>query len=255
MFVIALQSGSNGNCYYVEAEGVRLLVDAGISGLLAQERLARHGLDIRAAHALLISHDHSDHSRSMGVYQRKFGLPIHVTGKTLEAAGRRQRLGPIRQIQPFHPGTVLRFGAVSVETVRTPHDGADGVVFVIDDGRRRLGILTDLGHVFPGLERAIGSLDAVILESNYDPQMLRNGPYPAFLKKRIHGPGGHLSNSEAAELLRSAAGPRLKWVCLAHLSEENNRPELALHTHRAILGYRFPLYLASRYGASDALEV
>lgn len=255
MFVIALQSGSNGNCYYVEAEGVRLLVDAGISGVLAQERLARHGLDIRAVDALLISHDHSDHCQSMGVYQRKFGLPIHVTGKTLHAADRRQRFGPLDRILPFHAGAVLRFGAVAVQTVRTPHDGADGVVFVIDDGRRRLGILTDLGHVFPGLEEVIGSLDAVILESNYDPEMLRDGPYPAFLKKRIRGPGGHLSNVEAAELLRSGGGSRLKWACLAHLSADNNHPELALRTHRARLGGRFPIHVASRHEATGVLEV
>ena len=255
MKVISLQSGSNGNCYYVQAGGVRLLVDAGISGKQAQKRLARHGLDIREVQAVLISHDHRDHSRSMGIYQRKFGLPVHVTARTLDAAQRWQQLGPLEDIRPFKAGSVLRFGEVSVETIPTPHDGVDGVVFVVDDGHRRLGILTDLGHVFDGLVAVIGSLDAVVLESNYDPEMLRDGPYPPFLKRRIRGPGGHLSNFEAAELLEAAASPRLRWACLAHLSEENNFPELALRTHRHVVGRRFPLHLAGRHEATDVLEV
>ena len=111
-----------------------------------------------------------------------------------------------------------------METIPTPHDGVDGVVFVVDDGKHRLGILTDLGHVFADLEAVIGSLDAVLLESNYDPDMLANGPYPEWLKERIEGPGGHISNLEAAELLLKAASKRMKWACLAHLSHDNNTP-------------------------------
>jgi len=255
MFVISLQSGSNGNCYYVEAGGVRLLVDAGISGEQARQRLAQHGLEIRNVEGVLISHDHADHTRSMGVYQRKFGLPIYATTRTFRLAGVTQSLGKIDEVRHFEAGSVLRLNGLAVETVRTPHDGIDGVAFVFDDGRRRLGILTDLGHVFSGLDRVIGSLDAVILESNYDPQMLEEGPYPAFLKQRIRGPRGHLSNLEAAQLLRTAAGPRLKWACLGHLSQENNRPEVALHTHRRVLGDRLHLCLAGRYEATDVLEV
>jgi phosphoribosyl 1,2-cyclic phosphodiesterase len=149
----------------------------------------------------------------------------------------------------------LRFGQVSVETVPTPHDGADGVAFVVDDGFHRLGILTDLGHVFPKLPAVIGSLDAVLLESNYDPQMLAAGPYPEFLKQRIVGPAGHLSNLEAAELLAATASPRLQWACLAHISHENNTPELAIATHRKVLGGRLPLCVATRYRATDVMEL
>jgi phosphoribosyl 1,2-cyclic phosphodiesterase len=129
------------------------------------------------------------------------------------------------------------------------------VVFVVDDGKHRLGILTDLGHVFTGLDDLIASLDAVLLESNYDPQMLAQGPYPAWLKTRISGPAGHLSNFEAAELLQKVALARLKWACLGHLSRDNNTPELALATHRKMLGDRLPLHLATRYQVSDVLEV
>ena len=254
MQIISLQSGSNGNAIYVETGGVRLLFDAGISGLCARERLARHGRDLAGVDALLISHDHGDHVRSLGVVQRKFGLPAHVTRKTLEAARGRHALGRLGEIAPFCAGDVLRFGPVRVETIPTPHDGADGVAFVVDDGVVRAGILTDLGHVFADLGTAVASLDALILESNYDPDMLARGPYPPFLKRRIRGPGGHLSNREAAELVVASAR-RLRWLCLAHLSEENNDPALALKTHRAVLGPHCTIHVASRYEASEVLDV
>jgi phosphoribosyl 1,2-cyclic phosphodiesterase len=254
MHVISLQSGSNGNCIYVEADGRKLLFDAGISGSRAQQRLARHGRDVADVDALLISHDHVDHSRSMGIFHRKFGLPIYVTAKTYRAASR-YGLGKIDDPNHFTSGETLHFGTVTVETIATPHDGADGVAFVVDDGRRRLGILTDLGHVFDELESIVRSLDAVLLESNYDPDMLANGPYPDFLKQRIEGPGGHLSNVEAADVLRSNASGRLKWVCLAHLSADNNTPALALKTHRRILGKHLPLLVATRQEATEVLDV
>jgi phosphoribosyl 1,2-cyclic phosphodiesterase len=254
MEFVALQSGSNGNCVYVQAGEVRLLVDAGISGIQAQQRLAGAGFDITAVDAVLISHDHSDHARSLGIFQRKFRLPVYVTRATLRAASY-QGLGRLGDVRHFRAGEVLQFGGLRVETLPTPHDGADGVVFVFDDGHQRLGIMTDLGHPFAELAPAIASLDAVLLESNYDPQMLAAGRYPASLKQRIRGPGGHLSNLEAAELLCRAAGSRLRWACLGHLSEENNCPQLAFQTHRQVLGDRFPLHVASRYAAGDLLRV
>lgn len=257
MNVIALQSGSNGNCVYVESGEVRLLFDAGISGRQAELRLRQHGREIRDVRALLISHDHRDHARAMGIYQRKYGLPIVVTEKTLAAARRCGELGVMGDVRHFESGSTLRFGRVRVETIRTPHDGIDGVAFVVDDGRRRVGILTDLGHVFSGLEDLVRSLDAVLLESNYDPHMLAAGPYPEMLKQRIRGPRGHLSNQQCAAVLHRACARRrrLRWACLAHLSEQNNHPQVALDTHRAVLGRHLPLCVAKRYGTTAVLEV
>lgn len=255
MRVISLQSGSNGNCVYVEAGGVRLLFDAGISGSTAAERLAGHGRDIRSVDALIISHNHSDHISSAGVFQRKFDIPLYVTPRCLSAAQTRCSLGKLKEVQHFRSGSTICIGDVSVHTIPTPHDGEDGVAFIVDDGAHRLGILTDLGHVFQDLGRTIASLDAVFLESNYDPHMLANGPYPRFLKSRIKGPGGHISNREAAELIAGAAGTRLKWACLAHLSGENNSPEAALRTHREVLGDDLSICVASRYAVSDVLTL
>ena len=256
MKVISLQSGSNGNCIYVQSRGVRLLLDAGISGLQAERRLAKHGINIRHIDGVIISHDHSDHSRCAGVYHRKFGLKVYATAKTLAAAGRYQALGDFREVTYFEPGRNLDFGSISVATVPTPHDAADGVVFVIASGDKRLGVLTDLGHVFDGLGELVSSLDAVLLESNYDVDMLEQGPYPPMLKRRIAGPGGHISNEESARLLRHAFSQgRLRWACLAHLSEQNNHPQVAMATHRATLEAHREIRVASRYEVSDLMEV
>ena len=255
MQVISLQSGSNGNCIYVEAGGVRLLFDAGISGATAAERLAEHGRDIRRVDALIISHDHSDHIRGAGIFQRKFGIPLYVTDRTLVAAEARCSLGKLAEVCHFRSGSSIRIGGVTVQTVPTPHDGQDGTVFVVDDGNRRLGIMTDLGHVFRDLGRLIASCDAVLLESNYDPLMLAGGRYPRYLKERIKGPRGHISNREAAELLAGAAGSRLRLAVLGHLSEENNSPAVALRTHREVLGESLPLCIAGRYAVSDVMDI
>ncbi len=254
MFAISLQSGSNGNCIYVEAAGKRLLFDAGISGLQAERRLARHGIDIRRIDAVIISHDHSDHIRCAGVYQRKFHLPLYATAATLDGAKARLNLGKLTDVRHFRAGEPFCIGDVHIMPVHTPHDATDGVALVITDGRSRLGILTDLGHVFDGLADVIACLDAAIIESNYDVTMLAEGPYPLHLQQRIRGPHGHLSNEECARLL-ATAGRGLKWACLAHLSEENNTPEIAMATHGEIVSGKVPLRLASRYDVGEKMEI
>lgn len=255
MEVIALQSGSNGNCIYVESGEVRLLFDAGISGKQAESRLAAHGRTITDVRGLIISHDHRDHCSGMGIYQRKFGLPIYVSQSTFEVARSASRLGVLRDVRHFRAGAALRFDHVVVETIPTAHDAADGVGFVIDDGERRVGILTDLGHAFPGLVEVVRSLDAVIIESNYDTVMLDRGFYPKMLKMRIQGPGGHLSNDDSASLLQAAGCERLRWACLAHLSAENNHPQAAIAAHRRVLGAQLPLVVASRTRSTERLAV
>ncbi len=255
MKIIPLQSGSKGNCVFVEAGGKRLLIDAGISGKQARLRLNEAGYDINTVDALLISHDHSDHASALGVYQRKFNVPVYVTAPTLEMTQRKKPQGELSDIRHFTSGETISIGDIRIETIRTAHDGQDGVVFVIDDGTSRAGVFTDLGHVFDGLADVIAGLDAVMLESNYDPHMLDTGPYPMFLKRRVAGDGGHISNEQAAHLVSSAASARMKWVCLSHLSGENNTPDLAYETNRRIVGGKMPIHVASRYAAVAPMEV
>ena len=255
MEVIAVQSGSSGNCIFVEAGDRQLLFDAGISGVQAEARLAAHGRDIRDIDALIISHDHRDHAVSMGIYQRKYGLPIYITRATLAVASEKIKVGRLNDVRHFEAGSTFALGDVQIQTIPTPHDAADGVVFVIDDGHHKVGILTDLGHAFDELDEILPQLDAVFIESNHDLEMLAGSFYPESLKARIRGSKGHISNHDAAELLRRSASEKLQWACLAHLSEESNTPELAIETHRKVLGDRFPVYCASRDSATPPLRL
>ncbi len=250
---ISLQSGSNGTCLYVETQGKKFLFDAGISSVRADNRLRTFGRDIRDVDALIISHDHGDHSRHAGVYQRRFGLPIYITHKTLKGTLSKYKLGKLSDVNYFQAGDTLEFGLVSVQTIPSPHDGVDGVVFIVSATEKSLGVWTDLGHVFSDLYSEIPLLDGVFIESNYDPGMLVRGPYPEHVKRRIEGPSGHISNAEAAELL--LAGTRLKWACLSHLSNNNNDPATALKTHREIGDNNLKLVTASRYDATGMLTI
>lgn len=249
MRTFSCQSGSNGNCIFVQAGRTRLLIDAGISGKRAEQRMASHGENIRNVDALLLSHDHGDHTRSAGIFQRKFGLPIYATAGTLAAC--RTQLEPVDDVRTFDSGGVIEIGEAAIHTIATPHDGVDGVCFIIEHRGKRLGILTDLGFVFPELEELLGELDAVYLESNYDPHMLAHGPYPMMLQDRIRGGGGHLANAEAACLLRDFTDGRLRWAALAHLSEQNNTPQIALQTARQIVPRDMTVHVASRSRVSE----
>lgn len=253
MITFSLQSGSNGNCIYVEAGDVRLLFDAGLSGRQAALRMQQHGRNIRDVDAVILSHDHADHVRCAGIYHRLFHLPLYMTRTTHRAIT--APLGKLREVRCFRSGEPIEFGPVTVHTLRTPHDAADAVGFVVEHEGRRLGIFTDLGHPFDRLARTLGELDAAYLESNYDVDLLETGSYPPHLKARIRGVGGHLSNLEAAELVRGCGTRRPEWIALAHLSQENNRPELALETHRALLGAEYPLVVAGRYAVSEVLRL
>jgi phosphoribosyl 1,2-cyclic phosphodiesterase len=250
---ISLQSGSSGNCIYVETGDCRLIFDAGLSCIETARRLAASGKDIRKVDAMIISHEHADHIRCAGAMHRKYGIPVYITRATLDAALSRVSMGRLADVRHFSAGSSISFCGSVVHTIPTPHDGADGSVFVVESCGKRLGVMTDLGHVFDALALELPRLDAVFLESNYDLQMLLKGSYPEFLKKRIQGAGGHISNRESAELLLS--GSCLKWACLSHLSQHNNYPALALKTHREILGNSLTLHVADRNAATGIFKI
>lgn len=250
MRIIALQSGSKGNCIYLESAQSKILIDAGLSGSGAQQRLADHNINIRDVNALFISHDHADHIACAGIFNRKFNIPLWTTPKTFEAI--ENRIGEVNNVWHFESNTRFRFQDLTIEAVRTPHDAVDGVCFVIDDGRARFGICTDLGHVFSGLPDLILSLDGVLLESNFDPRMLQYGLYPEPLKRRIQGLNGHLSNEESARLIQSS-GRRLKSVMLGHISENNNTESVVLDTHKKILGPDFNCEIAHYRTSSNTV--
>lgn len=252
MRTVALASGSNGNSIYVETGEVRLLFDAGLSGRKLADRAASRDVDLARVDALILSHNHSDHVCGAGVIHRRYGIPIFASRGTWAAS--RRRLGRVAEHRVFHAGETLAFGGTAVRTIPTPHDGADGVAFVVEDRGARLGVLTDLGHPFDELLEAFETLDAAYLEANYDPEMLETGPYPPHLKERIAGPGGHLSNVECARIAEDAGRHRLRQLVLSHLSGENNSPETALAAVRS-LAERVDVRLAPRTGPSDVLDL
>jgi len=249
MEIISVQSGSNGNCYYVETPQTRLLLDAGISGRKATERLREFGRNTADVDFVLVSHDHSDHTKGAGVFCRQFAAQLVITEQTFQRA--RKKLGKVKSPLFFSAGSTFHLRDLTVTAISTPHDGVDPCVFVLEHEGKRVGIFTDLGHPFEELAATIETLDAVMLESNYDPWMLQASEYSYPLQERISGQGGHLSNEDAAKLLREHATERLQWACLCHLSENCNTPELAERTHRTHLPDDFPfrLVLASRSGA------
>ena len=165
------------------------------------------------------------------------------------------KLGRLNDLRYFNSGDTLAFNGVVVHSIRTAHDAADGVAFVVECEGKRLAILIDLGHPFPGLQNVLESVDAAYLECNYDPELLERGPYPPRVKARIRGPGGHLSNGESAGLLRSCGRGRPEWIAVAHLSKDNNRPELAVGAHHEAVGQDYPVYHASRYRCSELWRV
>lgn len=244
MITFSLQSGSNGNAIYVEAAGTRLLFDAGISARRVAERLQAHGRLARDLDALILSHDHHDHVSGAGALHRRFHVPIYATALTLDAI--RPRLGKLRDARRFVAGETIAFGSVLVHTLPTPHDAADSVAFVVEHAGRRLGIFTDLGRAFAGLQEVLGTVDAAYIESNYDPEMLATGNYPPELRRRICSGRGHLSNAQSAWLVQCCDPSRLRWIALAHLSGENNHPRIALQTHRAVHGDELPIWIAGR---------
>lgn len=245
MKVIILQSGSAGNCLYVESRGAAILVDAGISARQLELRLARCGGDLAKVKAVIVSHGHRDHIGHAGVYHRRLRLPVFAPPASASWLAWQENFSPLA----YAPGDRLEIEHLIVETVPTPHDAPDSVAFVVSDGHRRLGVFTDLGHPFPELDKAMATVDAVIIESNYDPQMLAEGPYPADLQARIRGPGGHLSNIEAAECVKRYYR-QFQWICLAHLSQHNNTPEIACQTFRRIVPSRSPI-LAEYFSATE----
>ena len=233
MKVCVLASGSSGNSIYIQEGGTRILVDAGLSGAEIQRRLGQIGVLPSSLSALLVTHEHTDHSRGIGVLARRFGLPIWGTGETLCAIESllrgKERLDPIENDFGFVIED-LAFQAFSLS-----HDAADPVHFVVEGRDAKLGMATDLGFITHLVRQRLTGTDMVVLEANHDEEMLMTGTYPWDLKQRVRSRIGHLSNTQSAEALVYLARRGLQGAILAHLSQENNTPELALRTVKQAL--------------------
>ncbi len=222
----SLGSGSAGNATLIEYDGTCLMVDCGFSvkqTVARLQRLARAGEDLTA---ILVTHEHSDHLGGVGVVARQFNLPVWMTPGTWRAA-QAGAIGCLPDLRLFNCHERFAVGAIEVEPFPVPHDAEEPSQFVLGNGDRRIGVLTDTGASTPHIEASLDGCDALLLECNHDLDMLRNGPYPAPLKERVGGPLGHLGNDSAARLLRRIDSSQLRHLVAGHLSKTNNTPELA----------------------------
>lgn len=230
-----LFSGSSGNATYVGCDDAHLLVDAGLSGTRVTQELHRVGVNPAMLSAILVTHEHIDHIKGIGILSRKYDLPIFATeGTWREMYNKVGNIAP-KNMRFFEPGQDFYIGSIDVTPFSTPHDAGQPVGYTFETGGAKLAIATDLGSVRDSWLKYIVGSDAVILESNFDPGMLQTGPYPYELKKRIMGRHGHLSNDDASEVAVELARHGATQIILGHLSKENNFPELALKCTEAAL--------------------
>lgn len=232
----SLASGSKGNCLVAEAGASRVLVDCGLSPRETTRRLARLGLEPADLSAILVTHEHDDHVGHAYPFAARHALPVYLTHGTRRAqedAGAEADGVELRLIEGRAPFAV---GELRVEPFTVPHDAREPVQFVLGDGARRLGVLTDLGTSTAHVEAMLSGCDALVLEANHDLDLLWGGEYPKWLKERIGGPFGHLDNAASGRLLAALDRTRLRHVIAAHLSQQNNTEALARAALAAALG-------------------
>ena len=244
VFIASLNSGSNGNCYYVGNQDEAVLVDVGISCREVEKRMQRLGLAMQKIRAIFISHEHTDHISGVEVTARKYKLPVYITGRTFHNAGISLHSD---HVIPFNAVLPVVIGKLSIKAFQKHHDASDPHSFVVSSaGGASIGIFTDIGNPCKELVYHFKQCHAAFLESNYDDEMLLNGKYPYFLKKRITGGLGHLSNAQAFKLFVEHRPPFMTHLLLSHLSKENNCPKLVEALFRSNAGGA-NIVIASRY--------
>jgi len=254
--VCLLASGSKGNSIYLESAETRLLLDAGLSGREIGLRLATIGVAAENLDALLVSHEHHDHSRGVGPLARRHKLPVFMHPLTRQAL---PQLGRLDDHREFEAGDTFGFRDLAIQTIPLTHDAASTVGYVIETPEGKIGVVTDLGIATRLVTDRLQGCRILVLESNHDEELLRDGPYPWHLKQRIRGNHGHLSNRASARLLQELLWEGLEAVFLAHLSETNNTPGHALGCAREVLDRqtlcRPQLFIGSQQAASGCFSL
>lgn len=226
----SLYSGSSGNSLFVESENTKLLVDAGVSSKKIEEALANLEIDPTSIDGILITHEHSDHVQGLGTFAKKFNLPVFVNEKTLDAMPKQKEKISEKNIKLFNINEKFEIGDLKVKPFSIPHDAANPCGFNIFKNDKKISIATDIGHMTNGILKNLEDSIFIMLESNYDPEVLKYSKYPYQLKTRIAGPDGHLSNELAGKTISYLLNSGLKQAVLGHLSKQSNFPELAYKT-------------------------
>lgn len=220
----SLGSGSRGNATLIEHAETRILVDCGFSLKQTERRLAQLQVAAESLTAIVVTHEHSDHLQGVARLAKRYGLPVWMTPGTHAAWAQREKAGTV---ELFSPHEAFAVNDLELLPYPVPHDAREPCQFVVSDGACRLGILSDAGRVTPYMREFVDVCQALLLECNHDTEMLARGPYPASIKRRVGGDLGHLNNLQAAALLQTLDTSSLQHIAVAHLSENNNRPELA----------------------------
>ena len=230
---ISLGSGSSGNCYYLQTDNDAMLIDAGVGIRSVKNHLHKCGLSLSNVKRILVTHDHADHIKAVGVISSEFNIPVYATQEVHAGIGRNYCVPkkiPSDNCRLIEKDKSQVMGEFVVTPFAVPHDSSGNVGFRIEADGVVFCLMTDVGHVTEQMQSYIGEANYLVIEANYDTEMLYGGTYPAHLKSRIDGPTGHLSNKDCGEALANYATANLKHVWLCHLSEENNHPVLALKT-------------------------
>ncbi len=251
--VCSLASGSNGNIYYIEYRGEAVVVDMGISFRRLKNRAQTRRIDLRKIMAVLVSHEHSDHVYGLPALCRQTGAVAYMTRGTFD--GMREKYRPEQgSVRLFDIGEPLSIGPFTVHSFAKPHDVVEPCSFRIEAGGVSVGVFTDIGAPCAGLDESLCQCHAAFLESNYDLAMLREGRYPEHLKRRIVSGRGHLSNDQAAETVRRLRPQKLHTIFLSHISQDNNRPDIALKAFED-LARQYTIRVMSRHEASDIWRI
>ena len=249
--ICMLASGSKGNATYISNGDTSILIDAGLSGVELQRRLAARNLAPEHLDAIIVTHEHSDHVQGVGILSRRFKLPVYISQNTHRAS---PRLGRLHATHSFECGQTFQISNLTVHPFSISHDAEDPVGFTIGQNGATIAIATDLGIATSMVKEHLKHCSLLILEANHDSQMLENGPYPWPLKQRIKSRTGHLSNTSSKILLEELQHENLQYVILAHLSEINNTPQLAYNeVAKAITRCSAKLSVADQYTSSPII--
>lgn len=251
LFIASLNSGSNGNSYYIGNHTEAVLVDAGISCRETEKRMRRLGLSMKKLKAIFISHEHTDHIKGLGRIAEKYSLPVYITGNTCGSCGTTFNPGLATALAPHVP---VQVGQLTVTAFPKHHDAADPVSFIITGNGVTIGVFTDIGMACEQVTKYFRLCHAAFLEANYDEYMLENGRYPYHLKNRIRGGKGHLSNSQALQIFTTHRPAFMTHLLLSHLSKENNDPALVKQLFDAHSNGT-EVVVASRYEQSDIYHI
>ena len=252
--ICPLASGSHGNSVFVSSGEISVLVDAGLSGVELERRMSTRGLSPESLSAIVVTHEHTDHVKGVGILSRRYNIPIYINEKTcLGASG---KIGKVEMLEYFRCGQSFKIGDIRLEPFSISHDALDPAGLTLEHKKIKIGIATDMGVVTNLVKEHLKGCALVYIEANHDCDMLMNGSYPWYLKQRIKGRKGHLSNQDAADMLGEIKSDNLNYVILAHLSEQNNTPEKAFNTVNEIIGSScIKLSVAMPHKPGDIIEL